>query len=111
LSGAKPWKVSAGGLLLSVRATPKGGRDSVDGIEMLSDGQCVLKVRVRAVPADGEANEALRKLLAKAAGIPASSITIVQGETARRKTFQLSGNAGEIAARLKQAAFQKSKKG
>lgn len=95
---------------MSLRATPKGGRDCVDGIETLSDGQCVLKVRVRAMPADGEANEALRKVLAKAAGIPASFIAIVHGETARLKTFHLRGNGSEIAARLEQAIFQKSKK-
>ena len=42
-----------------VRLTPKGGRDAIDGIEELADGQCVLKARVRAAPSEGEANDAL----------------------------------------------------
>ena len=35
-------------MVLTVRLTPRGGRDAIDGIEMLADGRCVLKARVRA---------------------------------------------------------------
>ena len=45
---ARPWLVEPDGLVLTVRLTPKGGRDGVDGIEARADGRCVLKVRVRA---------------------------------------------------------------
>ena len=103
----RPWKPAAGGLLVVVRATPKGGRDSIDGIETLSDGQCVLKMRVRAVPADGEANDALRKLLAKAAVVPTSAVEIIQGESARLKTFRISGSAPEMATRLEESVQKK----
>ena len=44
---------------VTVRLTPKGGRDAVDGIERMADGRSVLKVRVRAAPSEGEANAAL----------------------------------------------------
>jgi uncharacterized protein YggU (UPF0235/DUF167 family) len=37
--------------MLAVRLTPRGGRDAIDGIEQLSDGRRVLKVRVRAAAA------------------------------------------------------------
>ena len=62
-----PWSVVPGGIMLTVRLTPKGGRDAIDGIETMADGSAVLKVRVRAAPTDGEANAALIKLMAKRA--------------------------------------------
>src|SRR6266851_1053789 len=49
-AGDRPWAVSADGLVVTVRLTPKGGRGSIDGIAHLSDGRCVLKARVRAAP-------------------------------------------------------------
>ena len=58
--------LSADGVTLAVRLTPKGGRDAIDGIEQLADGRSVLKVRVRAAASEGEANAALIKLIAKA---------------------------------------------
>jgi uncharacterized protein len=45
-------------LLSPVRLTPKGSRDEIGGAERLAGGRVVLKVRVRAVPQDGEANAA-----------------------------------------------------
>jgi len=62
----RPWSVIAGGLVVAVRLTPKGGRDEIDGIDQLADGRAVLKMRVRAAASDGEANDALMRLLAKA---------------------------------------------
>ena len=56
--------------MLAVRLTPRGGRDAIDGIEQLSDGRRVLKVRVRAAASEGEANAALTKLVAKTLGVP-----------------------------------------
>jgi len=44
-----PWRFSSSGVSVSLRVTPRGGRDDIDGIETLSDGRSVLKVRVRAV--------------------------------------------------------------
>ena len=87
-----------GGLLLAVRATPKGGRDSIDGIERLADGRAVLKARVRAAPADGEANAALRRLVAEAAGVTPSSVSLARGEASRIKTFRLAGDPRSLAA-------------
>jgi len=81
-----------------VRVTPKGGRDAVEGVEALSDGRPVLKVRVRAAPEGGEANEGVRRLLAKALGRPASAVSLEAGATARLKTFLIAGE-GEALAR------------
>ena len=39
----------------SVRVTPRGGRDDIDGIETLANGRSVVKVRVRVIAEGGEA--------------------------------------------------------
>ena len=99
----RPWKALAGALSVSVRATPKGGRDALDGIVELGDGQCVLKTRVRAAPTDGEANHALARLLAKSAGVPPSSVSLLQGAAGRLKTFRIDGDPVKLAAALERA--------
>jgi uncharacterized protein (TIGR00251 family) len=100
---ARPWKVLAGALSVSVRATPKGGRNSIDGIVELSDGQIALKVRVRAAPTDGEANDALIRVLAKAVGVPPRAVALLQGAAARTKTFRIEGDPARLAAALERA--------
>ena len=52
----EPWRYSSQGLRIALRVMPRGGRDGIDGIEMLADGRPVVKVRVRAVADGGEAN-------------------------------------------------------
>lgn len=86
--------------MLTVRLTPKSARDGIGGIEQLDDGRPVLKVRVRAVPQDGEANDALVRLLAKALHIPASAVRIESGAGSRIKTLHLRGDAGALATEL-----------
>jgi uncharacterized protein (TIGR00251 family) len=89
----RPWAPAADGIVLTVRLTPKGGRDAIDGIEQTADGRSVLRVRVRAAPSEGEANDALVRLLAKALGVPPRSIELIAGQTARLKRLKISGSA------------------
>jgi uncharacterized protein len=95
-----PWEPRDGGLALRVRVTPRGRRDAIEGMETLADGRAVLKVRVRAAPEDGAANEAVRRLVAKAAGRPASAVTLSAGATARMKTLLVAGDPAALAAAL-----------
>ena len=78
-------------MLLAVRVTPRGGRDAVEGWGQDSAGRAFLKVRVRAAPADGEANAAVEGLLAKALGAPRSAVRVVRGHTARLKGVEIDG--------------------
>lgn len=71
---------------LEVRLTPRASRDEIGGRR-----EGVLQVRVKAPPVDGRANEALRKLIAKRAGVPKSRVTIVRGEKSRRKLVAIEG--------------------
>ncbi len=99
-----PWRPAAPGLLVTVRLTPRGGRDALDGVETLSDGRAVLAARVRAVPEDGAANAALCKLIASACGVPASRVSVAGGATSRVKTLTIAGEASELAQALAGAA-------
>ncbi|HVY00512.1 MAG TPA: DUF167 family protein [Pseudorhodoplanes sp.] len=99
-----PWKTDASGIVVAVRLTPKGGRDAIDGIATLADGQTVLKVRVRAAPSEGEANAALTGLLAKALRVPSRGVGIVAGASARIKRVRIEGNGPALIAALEKIA-------
>ena len=45
----------------------------------MADGSVVLKARVAAAPSEGEANAALIRLIAKAAGVPTAMSILVAG--------------------------------
>jgi len=100
----RPWSAMAGSVALAVRLTPKGGRDAIDGIAQLADGRYVLKVRVRAAPSEGEANAALVRLIAKAAGVPPRDVALTAGATARVKQLVISGDPSTLIAALERAA-------
>lgn len=76
---------------LTVRVTPKGGRDAVDGWASDEAGRPVLKLRVSAAASDGAANAAVLALIAKSLKVPRSAVRIVSGETARVKRLELDG--------------------
>jgi uncharacterized protein YggU (UPF0235/DUF167 family) len=95
-----PWATVAGGVALHVRLTPKGGRDAIDGIETRADGRAVLKARVRAAPSEGEANDALIRLIAKALGVPPRDVTLAAGATARVKRLLIAGDGPTLIAQL-----------
>ncbi|MBK5959395.1 hypothetical protein CCR97_14435 [Rhodoplanes elegans] len=88
------------GLVVTVRLTPRGGRDGFDGIDRLADGRAVLKARVRAAPTEGEANAALTTLFAKSLKLPARAVALVAGDTARIKRIKITGDAATLAAAL-----------
>jgi uncharacterized protein (TIGR00251 family) len=86
--------------LITLRLTPKSSRDALEGAESLSDGRLVLKARVRAVPEDGKANEALLKLLAKTIGCPRNQLSLESGATSRIKHVRVSKAPDDLPARL-----------
>jgi uncharacterized protein YggU (UPF0235/DUF167 family) len=100
MADVRPWSAVAGGVALAVRLTPKGGRDSIDGVEQLADGRSILKARVQATPSEGEANDALCRLLAKSVGVPPSDVTLIAGATARIKRLSIVGNPPTLIAAL-----------
>jgi uncharacterized protein (TIGR00251 family) len=74
------------GAVLTVHVQPKAARTEYVGVH----GEA-LKFRVAGPPVDGAANDALCAYLAERLGIPKSSVTILAGQTARRKRLLLKG--------------------
>jgi uncharacterized protein len=103
MTRAYPWMATADGLVVTIKLTPKGGRDIIDGIERLSDGRAVLRARVRAAPSEGEANAALVTLLAHAVGIAPSRIGLVSGAAGRIKRLKIEGEPTALVAALERA--------
>jgi uncharacterized protein (TIGR00251 family) len=99
-AGHLPWKLAADGVMLTVRLTPRGGRDAIDGVTALDDGRPVLKVRVRAAASEGEANAALAHLLARILGVPRRDVVLTAGMTARVKTLHIAGDGPALIAAL-----------
>lgn len=86
---------------LSVRLTPRGGRDRIDSVDLTDPVEPRLQVRVRAAPVDQAANDALIDLLAERLGLRPSAISIARGASARQKSILLDGlTPQELAARL-----------
>ncbi|HEV2505013.1 MAG TPA: DUF167 family protein [Mesorhizobium sp.] len=82
----------ADGIDLFVRLTPKAASDALDGVEPTAESLCHLKARVRAAPEKGGPNNTLETLIAKALSVPASSVAVVAGGTARLKTLRARGD-------------------
>lgn len=98
-----PWTVRRDALLLHVWLTPKSSRDDVEGIVQLADGSSVLQARVRAVPENGKANEALVRLLAARLRVPVSRVRVETGAGSRLKTIRIEGDTGTLVASLTRA--------
>lgn len=86
---------------LAVKLAPGASADRIDGWGADPEGRPVLKIRVRARPIEGEANEALIELLAKALGVPKSGVAIERGGRSRSKIVAVEGLSDpELKARL-----------
>jgi uncharacterized protein (TIGR00251 family) len=90
------WRYSPAGVSVSLRVTPRGGRDDIDGIEILANGRSVVKVRVRAIAEGGEANRAVTELLAKSLGVSKASVRLLSGATSRIKQVAVDGDPKQL---------------
>lgn len=95
---------SRDGVLLNVHAQPAARRSGLVGEH---DG--ALRIAVTAPPDKGKANVAILDVLAKALGLKPSQLSLISGETARRKRILLAGLSPEEAGRLISAAMPEPK--
>lgn len=74
-----------------VKAKPKAKKEGVvpPVPALLPGGDDVYTVSVKEVPVDGKANEAIIRVLAEYFKVPKSSVRIVSGQTAKRKTVEI----------------------
>lgn len=90
------------GAVVPVAARPNGRRDAIVGVRAGA-----LLVETRAAPEAGAANEAIRRVLAAALGVPRGAVTLTAGGASRRKRFRIEGGeSGAIAARLRACAAE-----
>lgn len=71
---------------LALRVQPRARKNEIAG-----ERAGALVVRVTAPPVDGKANTAVRRLIAKRLGVPASRVSIVRGESSRDKLVDVEG--------------------
>jgi uncharacterized protein YggU (UPF0235/DUF167 family) len=105
-----PWRYSTGGVSVTLRVTPRGGRDDIDGLETLADGRVVVRVRVRAIADGGEANRAVTELVAKALGVPKARVRILSGITSRLKQIAVDGDPAKLGDALRKLTAAKPDK-
>jgi uncharacterized protein (TIGR00251 family) len=105
-----PWRYSADGISIALRVTPRGGRDDIDGIEIMSDGRPVVKVRVRAIAEGGEANRAVTDLLARALGVRKRDVRVLSGVTSRQKQVAVDGDPRKLGELLRSITAAKPAK-
>jgi uncharacterized protein (TIGR00251 family) len=90
-------RADADSVLIAVRVVPRASRAEIVGER---DGR--LLIRVTAPPVEGRANDAVRRLVAKAAGVGLSHVRVVRGERARDKTLRVDGaSVDDVARRLR----------
>jgi uncharacterized protein len=70
---------------IRVRVQPRAKREGIG-----RRGEQIV-VRVTAPPVDNRANDAVCKVIAAAAGVPPSRVTVIRGHGAREKTIRVDG--------------------
>jgi len=68
------------GVVLQIHASPRAARTEIQGLH----GDA-LKIRLKAPPVDGKANEALLRFLSDRLGVPLRQLTLLSGDTGRQK--------------------------
>ncbi len=83
-----------GAVTVDIAVKPRSSREGVGPIQ--GDRLCVA---VNAPPVDGKANEAVVRVLAETFGVARSAVTIVRGQTGRKKTLRIAGVSATAVAR------------
>jgi uncharacterized protein (TIGR00251 family) len=86
--------------VIAIRVTPRSARPGIGRWREGADGREELEVRVAEAPADGAANEAVVRLLARALGTSRSEVEIISGAASRHKRVAVPLDAQEARRRL-----------
>ena len=86
--------------IVAIKVIPRSAKAGLGGWRQGPDGREELEVRVAEAPADGAANEAVVKLLAKALGISRAEVKLVAGAASRHKRIAIPIELQEARRRL-----------
>ena len=98
IHAGSPFGETDDGVRVAIRVAPRASRDAVQGLT--NDGRA-LKVAVTAPPANGKANAAVIKLLAKQWRVPKTAFRVVSGAATRAKVLHVTGDPSVLMSRLK----------
>jgi uncharacterized protein (TIGR00251 family) len=76
----------AGAALVTIRLTPRASRE-----RLVPAAEDAYAAHVTAPPVEGAANEALCRLVARAAGVAPSRVSVVRGHRGRQKVVRVEG--------------------
>jgi uncharacterized protein (TIGR00251 family) len=87
-------------LRVAIRLTPRARCDRLLGIVVTAEGGRTLKASVTAPAQDGQANEALLRLLARACQVARRDLSIVVGAASPNKIVRVAGDSHQLLAKL-----------
>lgn len=78
------------GSYLRIKVIPKSPKSEIVETMIDSEGLETIKIRIKAVPEKGKANEELIRFLSKRLDIPKQNISIISGKTEQLKLVKIS---------------------
>jgi uncharacterized protein len=88
------------GLRVAICLSPRARSDRLLGIVATAEGGRAVKISVTAPARDGQANEALLQLLARAWRLPRRDLSIVVGGASRSKIVRIAGEPRQLIVKL-----------
>jgi len=74
------------GVRLNIRVQPRSSQNKICG-----ETNGALKIKITAPPVEGEANQAVIRLLAQWLGVPRANVCIAKGDTSKNKIVDIIG--------------------
>lgn len=90
---------SGSGLEIALRVSPNASRTEAEGM-WRGPSEVRLKLRVKAPPVEGKANEAVTEWCAETFGLRMSQVIIARGSRGKSKSVHLDGIEFDAAARI-----------
>lgn len=88
------------GVRVAIRLSPRARSDRLLGVFPAAEGRRTVRASVTAPAQDGQANEALLQLLARAWRLPRRDLSIVAGAASRNKTVRVDGDPHQLLVKL-----------
>ena len=98
---SKFYRKTADGIIIELRVTPKSSRNQIDGVYPAADGSLSLKIKVRAQPEKGRANQAVIAIMSKFLEQPKLCLEMISGLADRRKSLLVRADAQLVIEKLK----------